>query len=57
MPVNPTMAAILTIEQLLQQAPTLVRIYSNHLRRILANLQEHLQLAAALKQVVTTPDV
>ncbi len=44
-----------TLEQLLQQAPTLAGIYSNHLRRHLANLQEHPQLAAALKQVVTTP--
>jgi hypothetical protein len=44
-----------TLEQLLQEAPTLAGIYSNHLRCHLANLQEHPKLAAALKQVITAP--
>ncbi len=43
-----------TLEQLLQTAPTVAGIYSDHLRRHLANLQEHLELAAALKRVVTS---
>ena len=44
-----------TLEQLLQEAPTLAGIYSNYLRHHLANLQEHPELAAAFKQVVTAP--
>ena len=43
-----------TLEQLLQTAPTVAGIYSDHLRRHLTNLQEHLELAAALKRVVTS---
>lgn len=45
-----------TLEKLLQEAPTLAGIYSNHLRQHLANLQEHPELAAALKRVVTAPE-
>lgn len=41
------------LEQLLQEAPTLSGIYSSHLRTQLATLQEHPELAAAFKQVVT----
>lgn len=44
-----------TLDQLLQEAPTLAGIYSNHLRRHLTHLQEHPELAAALKQVITAP--
>lgn len=44
-----------TLDQLLQEAPTLAGIYSNHLRRHLTNLQEHPEVAAALKQVITAP--
>lgn len=44
-----------TLEQLLQDAPTLAGIYNNHLRHHLANLQEYPELAAALKRVVNTP--
>ncbi|NMG07932.1 AAA-like domain-containing protein [Brasilonema sp. UFV-L1] len=43
-----------TLDQLLQEAPTIAGIYSNYLRRHLANLQEHPKLAEALKRVVTT---
>ncbi|BAT56895.1 hypothetical protein NOS3756_59070 (plasmid) [Nostoc sp. NIES-3756] len=46
----------LTLEHLLQDAPTISGIYSNHLRHHLANLQEHPELAAALKSVVTSSD-
>ena len=45
----------MSLEQILQAAPTAAGIYSDHLRRHLASLQEHSELAAALKQVVTTP--
>lgn len=44
-----------TLEQLLQEAPTLTGIYSSHLRHLLANLQKHPELAASLKRIVTTP--
>lgn len=44
----------LTLEQLLEEAPTLAGIYSNYLRHHLANLQTHPELAAALKSVVTS---
>lgn len=44
-----------TLEQLLQEAPTIAGIYSNYLRHHLANLQEHPELAIALKRVVTSP--
>lgn len=41
-----------SLEQLLQTAPTVAGIYSDHLRHHLANLQEHRELAAVYKQVV-----
>ncbi|MDZ8186752.1 MAG: AAA-like domain-containing protein [Nostoc sp. ChiSLP02] len=44
-----------TLEQLLEEAPTIAGIYSNYLRHHLANLQEHSELAAALKRVVNSP--
>lgn len=42
-----------TLEHLLQDAPTHAGIYSDHLRRCLGHLQQQPELAAALKQVVT----
>ena len=42
-----------TLEQLLQEAPTISGVYSNHLRHHLVNLQEHPELAVALKRVAT----
>jgi hypothetical protein len=42
-----------TLKQLLQAAPTEAGIYSDHLRRHLASLQENLELTAAFKKVVT----
>ena len=42
-----------TLERLLQDAPTHAGIYSDHLRRYLGHLQQQPELAAALKQVVT----
>jgi hypothetical protein len=42
--------------QLLQDAPTDAGIYSEHLRRHLVTLKEHAELAAALKQVVTSTE-
>ncbi len=44
-----------SLEQLLKEAPTIAGIYSNYLRHHLANLQEHSELATALKRVVTSP--
>ncbi len=44
-----------SLDQLLQTAPTVAGIYSDHLRRHLANLQEQPELAAALKRVVMAP--
>ncbi|GET40154.1 AAA-like domain-containing protein [Microseira wollei] len=46
----------LTLDKLLQDAPTNQGIYSNHLRSLLATLQQRLELASAFKQVVTAPD-
>ncbi|MBG1261358.1 AAA-like domain-containing protein [Nostoc commune] len=46
----------ITLEQLLQTAPEEPGIYSDHLRRQLGNLKQHPDLAAAFKQVVTTPE-
>lgn len=43
----------ITLEQLLQTAPTPSGIYSDHLRSHLAMLQEEPQLASAMRQVVT----
>ena len=45
----------MSLEQLLQTAPTIAGIYSDHLRHHLATLQEQPQLAAALKRVVIAP--
>ncbi|MBD2385948.1 AAA-like domain-containing protein [Cylindrospermum sp. FACHB-282] len=45
-----------TLEQLLQEAPTEAGIYSNHLRRHLETLQKSPELALALKQVVTSSE-
>jgi hypothetical protein len=42
----------LTLEQLLQEAPTDAGIYREHLRRHLWNLQQHPELAQAFEQVV-----
>lgn len=45
----------LTLEKLLQDAPTYAGIYSSYLRSLLAMLQQRLELAAMFKQVVTAP--
>jgi diguanylate cyclase (GGDEF)-like protein len=45
----------LTLEKLLQEAPTNAGIYSSYLRSLLAILQQRPELATALKQVVTAP--
>jgi hypothetical protein len=42
-----------TLDALLKAAPTESGIYSNHLRSHLLNLQQHPELASALKKVVT----
>lgn len=42
-----------TLEQLLQTAITESGIYSDHLRRILKNLEQNLEVAIAFKKVVT----
>ena len=44
----------ISLEQLLQDAPTQTGIYGDHLRQHLAALQPHPNLITALKQVVTT---
>ncbi|HEY9613715.1 AAA-like domain-containing protein [Allocoleopsis sp.] len=46
----------LTLEQLLQDAPTDAGIYEEHLRRHWRTLKENSQLAAALQQVVTAAE-
>jgi hypothetical protein len=43
-----------TMERLLEEAPTEAGIYSNHLRRHLETLQKSPELALALKKVVTS---
>jgi hypothetical protein len=45
-----------TLEQLLQDAPTEAGIYSNHLRRYWENLQKNPELAEAFKKVVKSPE-
>ncbi|ARV57837.1 hypothetical protein BZZ01_03590 [Nostocales cyanobacterium HT-58-2] len=45
----------ISLEQLLQDAPTIAGIYGSYLRHHLANLQGHIDLAEALKRVVTAP--
>jgi serine/threonine-protein kinase len=42
----------MTLEQLLQEAPTEAGIYGDHLRRHLWNLQQHPELVEAVKQLV-----
>jgi hypothetical protein len=42
----------MTLEQLLQEAPTLVGIYSDRLRYQWATLQQHPELIAAMKQAI-----
>ncbi|MCC5663543.1 AAA-like domain-containing protein [Nostoc sp. CHAB 5784] len=44
----------ITLEQILQTAPTEAGIYGSHLRRHWYVIQQHPELAAALKKVVTT---
>ena len=46
----------LSLESLLQAAPTLAGIYSEHLRRHLGEVQKHLGLAIALNQVATSTE-
>jgi transcriptional regulator with XRE-family HTH domain len=43
----------ITLEQLLQSAPTHAGVYSDHLRRCLGNVKQQPELASALKQVVS----
>jgi hypothetical protein len=43
----------MTLQQLLQDAPTHAGVYSDHLRCCLGNLKQQPELAFALKQVVT----
>jgi len=43
----------ITLQQLLQDAPTHAGVYSDHLRRCLGNLKQQPELAALLKQVIT----
>jgi hypothetical protein len=45
----------ITLEQLLQTAPTEAGIYSDHLREHLCNLKQHPKLVAAFSQVVKSP--
>ena len=44
----------ITLQQLLQNAPTHAGVYSDHLRRCLGNLKQQPELAFALKQIVTS---
>ncbi|MBD2777863.1 AAA-like domain-containing protein [Iningainema tapete] len=46
-----------TLEQLLQDAPTIAGIYSSYLRHHLANVQSHPELAAAFLKVITQTNV
>ncbi|HEY9851793.1 MAG TPA: AAA-like domain-containing protein [Leptolyngbyaceae cyanobacterium] len=46
----------ITLEELLEIAPTEAGIYGDHLRRHLWNLQEHPELAAAFAKVVTAKE-
>ncbi|HBB35079.1 MAG TPA: molecular chaperone Tir [Cyanobacteria bacterium UBA9273] len=43
----------ISLEELLQRAPTEAGLYSDHLRRHLWNLQQHPELVAAIQEVVT----
>lgn len=42
-----------TLQQLLQDAPTHAGVYSDHLRRCLGNLKQQPELASTLKQIMT----
>jgi hypothetical protein len=44
----------ITLEGLLKTAPTEAGLYNDHLRRHLWNLEQHPQLASAMKEVVAT---
>lgn len=44
----------ITLEQLLETAPTDAGLYNDHLRRHLWNLEQHPELASAIKKVVDT---
>ncbi|MEA5469457.1 AAA-like domain-containing protein, partial [Spirulina sp. 06S082] len=44
-----------TLEQLLQEAPTEAGIYSNHLRELWGTLQKEPELAEAYEEIVATP--
>ena len=46
----------ITLQQLLQDAPTHAGVYSDHLRRCLGNLKQQPELAAPLKRVMTAQD-
>ena len=43
-----------TLEKLLETAPTEAGIYSDHLRRHLWSLQQHPELAAAVREIIST---
>jgi AAA-like domain len=43
----------ITLQQLLQSAPTHAGVYSDHLRRCLNNVKQQTELASALKQIVS----
>lgn len=45
-----------TLQQLLQDAPTCAGIYSDRLRHCLGNLKQQPELASTLKQVMTAPN-
>ena len=46
----------LTLEQLIDEAPTQSGIYSDHLRELLAALYPHPELQQAFRQVIDTPE-
>jgi serine/threonine-protein kinase len=46
----------ITLEEVLETAPSDAGLYGDHLRRHLWNLEQHPQLAAAVKTVVDTPN-
>lgn len=43
----------ITLTELLQSAPTHAGVYSNHLRRCFSNVKQQVELASALKQIVS----
>lgn len=46
----------ITLQQLLQDAPTHAGVYSDHLRRCLGNLKQQPELVSALRQVMTAQE-